>query len=111
MSEDRTHLEVDGSIPCAERNNETFVRKTRFARERTFAIAKAPTKTRIDLGLRLPGVKPTKRLAATTAFSDNATHCVILTKSGDVDVQLEKWLKRRARPERRFGNRTLACRP
>ena len=48
---------------------------------------------RNDLGPRLPGVKPTKRLAATTAFSGNATHCVALTKSGDVDVQLGKWLK------------------
>ena len=71
------------------------VRKTQttFARKHTFAIAKAPTKTHIHLGPRLPGVKATKRLTATTAFSDNATHCVILTKSGDVDVQLEKWLK------------------
>ena len=71
------------------------VRKTQttFARKHTFAIAKAPTKTRIDLGLRLPGIKPTKRLKITTAFSDNATHCVILTTPGDVDDQLKKWLK------------------
>ena len=71
------------------------VRKTQttFARKHTFAIAKAPTKTRIDLGLRLPGIKPTKRLTASTAFSDNATHCVALTKLGDVDAQLEKWLQ------------------
>jgi hypothetical protein len=71
------------------------VRKTQttFAREHTFAIAKAPTKTRIDLGLRLPGVRPTKRLEATTAFSDNATHRVTLTSAEDVDAQLRKWVK------------------
>ena len=67
--------------------------RTTFARKHTFAIAKAPTKTRIHLGPRLPDVKSGKRRATTTAFSDNATHCVALTKSGDVDVQLEKWLK------------------
>ena len=67
--------------------------QTTFSRKHTFAIAKAPTKTRIDLGLRLPGVKPTKRLRATRAFSDNATHCVALHAPGDVDVQLKKWLK------------------
>lgn len=71
------------------------VRKTQttFARKHTFAIAKAPTETRIDLGLRLPGVRPTKRLERTTAFSDNATHCVRLSKPSDVDRQLVKWLK------------------
>lgn len=71
------------------------VRKTQttFARKHTFAIAKAPTRTRIDLGLRLPGTRPTKRLQSTTAFSDNATHCVALTAPRDVDDQLGKWLK------------------
>lgn len=71
------------------------IRKTQttFARGHTFAIAKAPTRTRIDLGLRLPGVKPTKRLEATTAFSDNATHCVKLTTPSDVDDRLKKWLE------------------
>ena len=38
-------------------------------------------------------VKPTKRLEATTAFSDNATHCVRLTSPRDVDAQLGKWVK------------------
>lgn len=71
------------------------VRKTQttLARNHTFAIAKAPTKSRINLGLRLPGVKPTKRLCKTTAFSDNATHCVALNDQGDIDDQLKKWLK------------------
>ena len=71
------------------------IRKTQttFARTYSFAIAKAPTRTRIDLGLRLPGVKRTKRLEATTAFSDNATHCVALTSPEDVDAQLLRWLK------------------
>ena len=71
------------------------VRKTQttFARKHPFAIAKAPTKTRIDLGLRLPCTRPTKRLQSTTAFSDNATHCVALTAARDVDDQLKKWLK------------------
>jgi hypothetical protein len=71
------------------------VRKTQttFARRHTFAIAKAPTRTRIDLGLRLPGVRPTRRLKATTAFSDNATHCVELTAPGKVDAELGRWLR------------------
>ena len=71
------------------------VRKTQttFARTYTFAIAKAPTKARIDLGLRLPHVAPTKRLSATTIFAGNATHCVRLTSPQDVDIQLAKWVK------------------
>ncbi len=67
--------------------------QTTFARKHTFAIAKAPTKTRIDLGLRLPGVRPTKRLQLSKAFSDNATHCVSLSRVSDVDDQLKRWLK------------------
>lgn len=71
------------------------VRKTQttFARKYTFAIANAPTKRRMDLGLRLPGVAPTQRLAATNAFSDNATHCVALTTPAHVDPELTNWLK------------------
>ena len=71
------------------------VRKTQttFARKHTFAIAKAPTKTRIHLGPRLPDVKSRKRRATTTAFSDNATYCVALTNSRYVYVELEKWFK------------------
>ncbi len=70
------------------------VRKTQttFARKYTFAIAKAPTKTRIDLGLRLPTVRATKRLKTTTAFCDNATHCVSLSNRNDIDDQIMKWL-------------------
>ncbi len=71
------------------------VRKTQttFARDHTFAIAKAPTRARILLGLRLPGTKPTRRLQASTTFSDNASHAVELTKPGDVDDALKRWLK------------------
>ena len=40
-----------------------------------------------------PNLKPTRRLEATKAFSDNATHSVALTDAGDMDGQLRRWLK------------------
>lgn len=67
--------------------------QTTFARKHTFAVAKAPTRKGIELGLRLPGARATKRRVATKAFSGNATHCVLLADPDDVDAQLESWLK------------------
>lgn len=84
-----------GAVEALGADVRVGVRKTQttFAREYTFAIAKAPTKRRMDLGMRLPGVAPTQRLAATKAFSDNATHCVALTTPADIDPELTSWLK------------------
>lgn len=91
-----TYEAIVKAVQACGKDVEIGPRKTQttFLRGHLFAIAKGPTLTAIDLGLRLPGVKPTKRLEATTKFSDNCTHCVRLTSPKDVDAQLKGWLKK-----------------
>ena len=72
-------------------------RKTYVSLNRTkqFGIIQARTRSRIDLGLVLPGVKPTKRLLeAGSVGSERTTHRVEITRPEDVDGQVLKWLKK-----------------
>lgn len=62
-------------------------------RKKQFALIKPATKTRIDLGLKLPGKEETDRLGISGPFGTMCTHRVQLTDSGEVDRQLEAWLK------------------
>ncbi|HEY6058024.1 MAG TPA: DUF5655 domain-containing protein [Candidatus Limnocylindrales bacterium] len=65
-----------------------------FQRGRQFGIVQASTKSRIDLGLRLPGVAPAGRLAEAGSFgSGNVTHRVGLASTADVDDELLGWLR------------------
>jgi hypothetical protein len=65
-----------------------------FARQVTFAVVRAKTKTRVDLALRLPGAKPTARLVANPkATGSDPTHTVALGAASEVDAELLKWLK------------------
>ncbi len=64
-----------------------------FARRSQFALVQPSTKTRVDLGLVLPGVAPTERLAASTNFgSGSVNRRVALATPADVDAEVEGWL-------------------
>jgi hypothetical protein len=61
---------------------------------RQFGLIQASTKSRIDLGLKLPGVAPTERLQAAGNFgSGQITHRVALTSEVEVDDEVLGWLK------------------
>jgi hypothetical protein len=62
-------------------------------RRRQFGLIQASTRTRIDLGLRLPGVAPTERLRAAGSFGSGVvTHRAGLTALDDVDDDVRGWL-------------------
>ncbi|MDP8905589.1 MAG: DUF5655 domain-containing protein [Chloroflexota bacterium] len=62
---------------------------------RTFAALQPTTRTRLDLGLRLPaGQPPTARLERARNFAQSSvTHVVRLTSVDDVDEELLDWLR------------------
>jgi predicted transport protein len=65
-----------------------------FARAKQFALIQPSTKTRVDLGLVLPGVAPSGRLAASTDFgSGSIDRRVALSTPNDVDAEIEAWLR------------------
>lgn len=62
-------------------------------RSKQFAIVKAATKTRVDLGLNLKGVEDTERLESGNVFSGMCSHRVQLKSAEDLDGEVEEWLK------------------
>jgi predicted transport protein len=65
-----------------------------FDRARQFALVKASTRTRVDLGVRLDDATATDRLAAAGSFgSGNITHRVGLTAPREVDAEVRGWLR------------------
>jgi hypothetical protein len=65
-----------------------------FGRPKQFALVQPSTRTRVDVGLRLPDVEATERLADAGSFgSGNITHRVALTAVDDVDAELQGWLR------------------
>lgn len=60
---------------------------------RQFGLIQPSTKTRIDVGLNLPGVKATRRLEKSGSFNAMVTHRVRVTDLGQVDEQLVGWLE------------------
>jgi hypothetical protein len=61
-------------------------------RSQQFAIVQPSTKTRVDVGINLRGVDPTKRLEAAGSFNSMVSHRVRLTDAGDVDQEFIDWL-------------------
>lgn len=62
---------------------------------RKFAVLKATTKTRLDLGLRLDGVTPSGRLESAKPLRDDAmTVRIPLRTPDEVDDEVEQWLVR-----------------
>lgn len=65
-----------------------------FARAKQFALIQPSTRTRVDLGLVLPSVAPSGRLAASTNFgSGSINRRVALATPDDVDAEIEDWLR------------------
>ena len=62
-------------------------------RSKQFAIAKAATKTRFDLGLNLKGEEATERLEGGKVFSGMCSHLVRLTSAEQVDDEVVAWLR------------------
>ncbi len=65
-----------------------------FARAKQFALIQPSTKTRVDLGLVLPSVAPSGRLAVSTNFgSGSINRRVALATPDDVDAEIKGWLR------------------
>jgi hypothetical protein len=62
-------------------------------RSKQFGIIQPSTKSRLDVGITLKGVKPTDRLEAAGSFNSMVSHRVRLTAAAQVDEELLGWLK------------------
>lgn len=62
-------------------------------RAKQFGLIQPSTRTRVDVGLNLPGAKASKRLEKSGSFNAMVTHRVRITDVNDVDQQLVGWLK------------------
>jgi predicted transport protein len=62
-------------------------------RKRQFVLIKPATKTRIDLGLKLPEKPITDRLGNSGPFGSMCTHRVQVTSVDDIDTELIEWMK------------------
>ncbi len=63
-------------------------------RKKQFALVQPSTKTRVDVGLNLPGTRPTKRLEASGSFNAMVSHRVRIESVENVDKQLVAWMKK-----------------
>lgn len=64
-----------------------------FVRSKQFALIKAATKQRIDLGLKLRSHENTERLEGSGPFGSMCTHRVRLQHINDIDAELSGWLR------------------
>lgn len=62
-------------------------------RKRQFVLIKPATKTRIDLGLKLPNKPTTDRLGNSGPFGTMCTHRVKVTSLDDIDKELIGWMR------------------
>jgi predicted transport protein len=64
-------------------------------RARMFALVKPSTRTRVDLGLALPGVVPSGRLtkASSSIGNERITHAISIAMKKDIDAEVRRWLK------------------
>ena len=62
-------------------------------RKRQFVLIKPATKTRIDLGLKLPNKPTTDRLGNSGPFGTMCTHRVQITTEDEVNAELIAWIK------------------
>lgn len=61
-------------------------------RKRQFVLIKPATKTRIDLGLKLPGIPTTERLENSGPFGTMCTHRVKISSLEDINDELISWM-------------------
>lgn len=65
-----------------------------FARGKQFAVVQPTTNTRVDVGVKLPGVAAAGRLEPSTNVGGGAiTHKVAVSTAGEVDDELIAWLR------------------
>ena len=64
-----------------------------FVRKRQFALVKPATKSRIDLGLKLPGIAVEGRLENSGPFGSMCTHRMQLHEADEVDETVKNWIK------------------
>jgi hypothetical protein len=62
-------------------------------RNKQFGLIQPSTKTRVDVGLNLKGVKPTGRLEASGSFNAMVSHRVRVGDVKEVDRELIGWLQ------------------
>jgi hypothetical protein len=62
-------------------------------RKKQFALLQPSTRTRLDLGLILPGREAGGRLEASGSFNAMFTHRVKLSGLDEIDAEVEGWLK------------------
>lgn len=63
-------------------------------RKKQFGLVQPSTKTRVDVGLQLPGVDPEGRLEASGSFNTMVSHRVRVSAVEEVDDELIGWLRR-----------------
>lgn len=64
-----------------------------FHRAKQFALVKASTASRVDVGIKLPDAPASPRLEEATTFgSGSITHKVALASVENVDAELQNWL-------------------
>jgi hypothetical protein len=63
-------------------------------RKRQFILIQPSTKTRIDLGFKLPGVETTERLESSGPFGSMCTHRVRLENISQIDEELLGWINK-----------------
>ena len=62
-------------------------------RKKQFAIVKPTTRTRVDLGFTLSGVKPQGRLEAVRrAQGDRLSHVIKIESPKEIDAEVKRWL-------------------
>jgi len=63
-------------------------------RSKQFALVQPSTRTRVDVGINLKGQSPTTRMEDSGSFNAMVSHRVRITKKGEVDAELKRWLKK-----------------
>jgi hypothetical protein len=61
-------------------------------RNKQFALIQ-PASSRVDVGINLPGTKPTDRLEASGSFNAMMSHRVRVASKSEIDAQLLGWLR------------------
>lgn len=62
-------------------------------RKRQFVLIQPSTKSRMDLGLKLPGVELSGRLEGSGPFGTMCTHRVRLETLADIDTEVISWIR------------------
>ncbi len=62
-------------------------------RNKQFALVQPSTRTRVDVGINLPGQTPTSRLEASGSFNAMVSHRVRLSDLDQVDAEIIEWLR------------------